>query len=81
MTATTFLLVILGRRLGLRDRLAIQQSMDTQELSGAKSLITSIIGMTLIFEIARGSFWLLSPFSDLAQARAVASDLPQHQRV
>ena len=35
MTATTFLLVILGRRLGLRDRLAIKQSLDTQELAGA----------------------------------------------
>jgi trk system potassium uptake protein TrkH len=61
MTATTFLLLLLGRRLGLRDRLAIQQSMDTQELSGAKSLVTSIIGMTLIFEIT-GIFLLLPPF-------------------
>jgi trk system potassium uptake protein TrkH len=62
MTATTFLLVILGRRLGLRDRLAIQQSMDTQDLAGAKSLITSIIGMTLIFEIS-GAFGLFPAFS------------------
>ncbi|MDA0673461.1 MAG: TrkH family potassium uptake protein [Cyanobacteria bacterium] len=61
MTATTFLLVLLGRRLGLRDRLALQQSMDTQELSGAKSLIISIIGMTLIFEIT-GIFLLLPAF-------------------
>ena len=61
MTATTFLLVLLGRRLGLRDRLAIQQSMDTHELSGAKSLVTSIISMTLIFEIT-GIFLLLPPF-------------------
>lgn len=52
MTATTFLLLLLGRRLGLRDRLALQKSMDTQELSGAKSLIISIIGMILIFEIS-----------------------------
>ncbi len=62
MTATSFLLVILGRRLGLRDRLAIQQSMDTQALAGAKSLITSIIGMTLIFEIG-GIVGLFPTFS------------------
>ncbi|WP_008318981.1 TrkH family potassium uptake protein [Leptolyngbya sp. PCC 6406] len=62
MTATTFLLLLLGRRLGLRDRLALQKSMDTQELSGAKSLIISIIGMILIFEIS-GVFLLLPQFA------------------
>jgi len=51
MTATTVLLLLLGRRLGLRDRLAIQQSMDTPELAGARSLVISIITMTLVFEI------------------------------
>ena len=43
MTATTFLLLLLGRRLKLKDRIAIQQSMDQAELAGGKSLITSII--------------------------------------
>ncbi|MEL6327713.1 MAG: TrkH family potassium uptake protein [Cyanobacteria bacterium J06626_23] len=61
MTATTFLLLILGRRLGLKDRLAIQQSMDTAELSGARSLIISIISMTLVFELS-GAFALLPRF-------------------
>lgn len=62
MTATTFLLLLLGRRLGLRDRLAIQKSMDTQELSGAKSLIISIISLTLVFELT-GIFALIPQFS------------------
>ena len=61
MTATTFLLLILGRRLGLKGRLAVQQSMDTAELSGVKSLIISIISMTLIFELS-GAFALLPQF-------------------
>lgn len=61
MTATTFLLLLLGRRLGLRDRLAIQQSLDTTELSGAKSLILSIISMTLVFELT-GAFLLMPTF-------------------
>ncbi|MBE7383995.1 MAG: ATPase [Leptolyngbya sp. SIO1E4] len=58
MTATTLLLLILKRRLGLKDRLAIQQSMDIQELSGTKALIISVISMTLIFEIT-GAFLLM----------------------
>jgi trk system potassium uptake protein TrkH len=62
MTATTFLLLLLGRRLGLKDRLAIQQSMDTADLAGARSLIISIISMTLIFELT-GAFILMPIFS------------------
>ncbi len=58
MTATTLLLLVLKRRLGLKDRLAVQQSMDIQEMSGARSLLISIISMTLLFEIA-GAFALL----------------------
>jgi len=60
MTATTVLLLILKRRLKLKERLAVQQSMDLQELSGTKPLITSIISMTLIFELT-GIFCLLPP--------------------
>jgi len=51
MTATTLLLLLLKRRLRLKDRLAVQQSMDIQELAGTKSLLVSIISMTLIFEV------------------------------
>ncbi|MGF1567968.1 MAG: TrkH family potassium uptake protein [Nodosilinea sp.] len=51
MTATTLLLLLLGRRLGLKDRLAIQQSMDNAELAAGKSLITSIVAMTMMIEI------------------------------
>jgi trk system potassium uptake protein TrkH len=62
MTATTFLLLLLGRRLGLRERLALQQSMDKVELSGGRSLVISIITMTLIFELS-GMFCLYPVFS------------------
>ena len=58
MTATTFLLLLLGRRLGLRDRLAIQQTLDT-ELSGVRSLVRSIIATTLIFELTAAFLLLL----------------------
>ncbi|MFM7471703.1 MAG: TrkH family potassium uptake protein [Nodosilinea sp. LVE1205-7] len=62
MTATTFLLLLLGRRLKLKDRVALQQSMDQTELAGGKSLIGSIIAMTLMFEIA-GIFCFYPVFS------------------
>lgn len=61
MTATTVLLLLLGKRLGLKDRLAIQQSLDTAELSSAALLIKSIIAMTLIFELS-GAFLLMPRF-------------------
>ncbi len=62
MTANTFLVLLLGRRLGLKERLAIQQSMDNAALAGGKSLILSIIGMTLVFELT-GLFCLYPVFN------------------
>lgn len=61
MTATTFLLLLIGRRLGLRDKLAIQQSLDKEGLSGAGQLIKSIIAVTLIFELT-GAFAMMPVF-------------------
>lgn len=62
MTATTFLLFILGRRFGLREKLAIQQSLDTPGLSGVVQLVRSIIAMTLLFELT-GAFLMLPIFA------------------
>ncbi len=62
MTANTFLVLLVGRRLGLKERLAIQQSMDNSALAGGRSLILSIIAMTLVFELT-GLFCLYPTFS------------------
>ncbi|WP_318655503.1 TrkH family potassium uptake protein [Leptolyngbya sp. KIOST-1] len=62
MTANTFLVLLLGRRLGLRERLAIQKSMDSTVLAGGKSLVLSIIAMTLAFELT-GLFCLYPVFN------------------
>jgi trk system potassium uptake protein TrkH len=51
MTATTFLILLLGRRLGLRDKIAVQQSLDQPGMAGVGNLVLSIIAMTAIFEI------------------------------
>lgn len=62
MTATTFLLLILGRRFGLREKLALQQSLDIPQLSGTVQLVRSIIAMTLFFELT-GVLMMLPIFS------------------
>lgn len=51
MTATTFLLILLGRRFGLREKIAIQQSLNIPGLSSSVQLVRSIIAMTVIFEL------------------------------
>lgn len=61
MTVTTFLLILLGRRFGLREKLAIQQSLDVPGMSGSTRLVQSIIAMTLLFELT-GAFCLLPVF-------------------
>ena len=81
MTATTFLLLLLGRRLGLRERLAIQQSMDKAELAGGRSLVISIITMTLLFEADRYALSVSHLQPGLRPwLRALAVGVPQHQR-
>lgn len=61
MTATTFLLLLLGRRFGLRDKLALQQSLDREGMQGAAGVIRSIIALTVLFELT-GALLLLIVF-------------------
>jgi trk system potassium uptake protein len=62
MTATTFLLLLLGVKLGLRDKIAIQQSLDQAGMSGVGQLVQSIIAVTLIFELT-GTFLMIPVFA------------------
>jgi len=62
MTATTFLLLLLGAKFGLRDKVAIQQALDQTGIQDSAQLIRSIIALTLIFEIS-GIFLLLPVFT------------------
>jgi len=61
MTATTFLLLVLGRKSGLRDKIALQQALDKQGMHGGAQLICFIIATTVIFEIT-GMLLLLPVF-------------------
>ncbi|NMG11275.1 TrkH family potassium uptake protein [Brasilonema sp. UFV-L1] len=61
MTTTTFLILLLGRRFDLRQKIAIQQALDRPGMEGSTQIIRSIIATTLIFEIT-GIFLLLPAF-------------------
>ncbi|HYX14352.1 MAG TPA: TrkH family potassium uptake protein [Nostoc sp.] len=61
MTTTTFLILLIGRRFDMRQKIAIQQSLDRPGMSGSAQVIRSIIATTLIFEIT-GVFLLLPAF-------------------
>lgn len=61
MTVTTFLLLLLGRRFGLKDKIALQQALDRRALQGSNQILQSIIATTLLFELT-GAFLLLWVF-------------------
>ncbi|NJM66626.1 MAG: ATPase [Acaryochloris sp. RU_4_1] len=61
MTSTTFLLLLLGRKFGLREKMAVQQALDRTKLQGGTQMVRSIIATTLLFEIT-GIFLLLCVF-------------------
>jgi trk system potassium uptake protein TrkH len=61
MTVTTFLLLLLGRKFRLKDKLALQQSLDASGIAGAVPLLKSIVATTAIFELT-GFFLLLFVF-------------------
>ncbi len=62
MTATTFLLLLLGRKFNLKDKIALQQALDRSGIQGAAQVVRSIIATTLLFEIS-GIFLLLLAFA------------------
>ncbi len=61
MTATTVLLLLIGRSFSLRDKITLQQSLDTPGIRGGLQLVQSIIAVTLVFELT-GVFALIPIF-------------------
>ncbi|BAZ41715.1 TrkH family potassium uptake protein [Calothrix sp. NIES-4101] len=51
MTTTTFLILLIGKKFDMRQKIAIQQALDRPGMSGSAQIIRSIIATTLIFEI------------------------------
>jgi trk system potassium uptake protein TrkH len=61
MTTTTFLMLLIGRKFDLRQKVAIQQALDRPGMSGSSQIIRSIIATTLLFELT-GVFLLMIVF-------------------
>jgi trk system potassium uptake protein TrkH len=52
MTIATILLVLLGKRIGMRERLAIQEALNTFTMEGLIRFVFGLIGFTLVIEAA-----------------------------
>lgn len=61
MIANTFLLLIIGARFTLRDKIAVQQALDRTGMQGSREVLLSIIATTAIFEVS-GVLLLLPTF-------------------
>lgn len=59
ITATAFLLLLLGRKFGLQDKITIQQSLEKPGIQGSLQLVSSIVATTFIFELL--GFFLILP--------------------
>ncbi len=56
MTITTIFAVVMGKRIQLRDRLMIQESLQRWSFAGVVKLVIIIVKMTLVFELIAGVF-------------------------
>ncbi|MGE0541039.1 MAG: TrkH family potassium uptake protein [Dehalococcoidia bacterium] len=52
LTSSTLILLVLGRRLGLRDRLLVREALGEGTLAGLGSLVRRIVRFALIVEVA-----------------------------
>ena len=59
MTMTTLVMVIAGRKVSLRERLFLQESMNQTEISGVVRIALNIIKYTLIIELFFGTIMAL----------------------
>ncbi len=71
MTISSLFALLLGRRIGLRNRLVIQEDLNISYLSGAVRLIRSVIGITLIVEFAGAFLLFLRLHTLMPRAKAV----------
>ena len=51
MTMSTFFLIMLGRRLTLKERITMEDTLGEKKIKGVKGLILMIVGMTILLEV------------------------------
>lgn len=71
MTATTFLIILLGRKFNLRQKIAVQQALDRRGMQGARQLVRSILGLTFLFELTGALLLWLIFRQDVSDPRAL----------
>jgi trk system potassium uptake protein TrkH len=59
MTATTLLLLLIGRQFRLKEKAALQQSLDREGWAGVVPLLRSVLATTVVFELVGVVFLLL----------------------
>lgn len=64
MTITTILAVVMGKRIQLRDRLLIQESLQCWSVAGVVRLVIIIVKLTLVFEFIGGVLLTLIFYQD-----------------
>ena len=62
MTATSVLLILIGRKFSLRDKITLQQSLDTRGIRGGLQLVKSIFAVTMLLELT-GAIALIPIFN------------------
>ncbi len=72
MTMSTLIALVLGKRIGLRERILIQESFNQYNLAGLVRLIINVIIVTFIFEFLGGLIISLRLSADLPMNRALA---------
>ncbi len=72
MTMSTLIALILGKRIGLRERILIQESFNQYNLSGLIRLIINVLTVTFMFEFLGGLILSLRFWADFSLDRALA---------
>ncbi|MCL6589411.1 MAG: TrkH family potassium uptake protein [Firmicutes bacterium] len=72
MTMSTLIALLLGRRIGLKGRILIQESFNQFSLAGLVRLIINVLIVTAIFEFTGGLILSLRFLADFPPARAFA---------
>lgn len=71
MTFATFLFILLGKRISLRERLLLQESLNNLSIEGAVSLVKRVILFTAVIEIVGGTILSVRFAFDMPIGKAI----------
>ncbi|HLB95077.1 MAG TPA: potassium transporter TrkG, partial [Nitrospiria bacterium] len=71
MTAATIFIVVVGKRIGLRERLAIQETLSTFTMEGLIRFIVGIIKFTILVEFTGAALLAVRYLQDMTLSKAI----------